>query len=91
MPIYRYLRDEAYKPDESRVIAEAYENVLHLLRLVDRTDPVAEIVAKIVIEIWQAGERDACRLAALAFEELGPPQPQSAATKALGTEGADAS
>jgi hypothetical protein len=71
MSIYRHLMKGAYSPDETRVIAEAYENAVHVLRLVGRADPVSEIVANKVIEIWEVGERDAFRIAALAFEELG--------------------
>jgi hypothetical protein len=52
---------------------EAHENALHMLRLVDRTDLVTEIVATKIIEIWRAGEHDAHRIAALSFEELGEP------------------
>ena len=73
MPIYRFMKEAAYGPDATRVMTEAYENALHILRLVDRTAPVTEIVAKKIIEIWRTGERDAHRIAALAFEELGQP------------------
>ena len=73
MPIYRYIKEAAYGPDEARVLGEAYESSLHALRLVDRTDPVTELVAKKILEIWQTGERDPHRIAALAFQELGVP------------------
>jgi hypothetical protein len=73
VPIYRLLQEEAYGPDEMRVMAEAYESALHVLRLVDRHDPVTEVVAKKIIEIWGTGERDTYRIAALAFEQLDVP------------------
>lgn len=73
MPIYRYTKEAAYGPDEIQVMAEAYENALHTLRLVDRNDPVTELVAKKILEIWETGERDAQRIAALTFQQLGRP------------------
>ena len=82
MPIYRYT-SEAYGPDEIRVISEAYENALHALRLVDRNNPVEEIVARKIIEIWETGERDAYRIAARAFEQLGETVGQAAASHSV--------
>jgi hypothetical protein len=73
MTIHQLIREGVYGPDEIRAMAEAYENALHTLRLVDRTDPVTEIVAQKIIEIWRTGERDPHRIAALAFDQLGMP------------------
>jgi hypothetical protein len=73
MTIHQLLRQGVFGPEEIRVMVEAYENALHTLRLVDRTNPVTEIVAQKIIEIWRTGERDPHRIAALAFEQLGLP------------------
>ena len=62
MPIIRLLQYEAFGPEDIKVISAAYEDVLVNLELVDRTDPLTEIVAKKVIEFAQTGERDRGRL-----------------------------
>jgi len=62
MPIYRLLQNHAFGPDEIRVLTTAFEEALHSLRLVDRTDPATEMVARRIIELAQQGERDPVRL-----------------------------
>ena len=52
-----------------------YNAALQLLRLLDRTDPVTEIVAKKIMEITRAGERDAAQLCTRTIKELGIPLP----------------
>ena len=49
---------------------------LQLLRLVDRTDPVTEIVAKKIIEVARSGETDPPRICARALKELGIQLPE---------------
>jgi hypothetical protein len=73
VPIYRYMAEGAYGPEETRALGQAYETVLHALHLIDRTDPITEIVAKKILDIWGAGERDPQRIATLASEQLGVP------------------
>ena len=54
------------------VLGEVFEDVLKILGLVDRADPLTEAVAKKVIELAQAGVRNPDRLKSLtikAFEE----------------------
>ena len=62
MPINRLLKSGAFGPDEIEVLSNAFEAALRELKLVDRTDPVAEWVAKRIIELAQQGERDPVRL-----------------------------
>jgi hypothetical protein len=49
-------------PDEIKVLSSAFEEALRELRLVDRTDPATQLVAKRIIELAQQGERDPIRL-----------------------------
>jgi hypothetical protein len=44
-------------PDEIKVLSSAFEEALRELRLVDRTDPATQVVAKRIIELAQQGER----------------------------------
>jgi len=71
MPIYRLLKDSPFGPDEIAVLADAYERTLRKLNLVDRNDPITEMVARKVIELGQRGVREAQRLSDLALKELG--------------------
>jgi hypothetical protein len=44
---------------------------LRSIGLVDRDDPIAEMVAKKIIEIGQTGVRDPAAISARAIKELG--------------------
>ena len=63
MPIYRLVRQELIlTPDEITSITIAFEDALRSMGLVNRADPLAEIVAKKIIELAKTGERDPARL-----------------------------
>lgn len=49
----------------------AYEKALQTIGLVDRNDPIAEMIAKKIIEIGQTVVRDPADISALAIKELG--------------------
>ena len=53
----------------------AYEAALTKLRLVDRTDPLTELIAKKIIEVTRNGEQDPTSICARAIKELGVPLP----------------
>jgi hypothetical protein len=48
----------------------AYRDVLRSLHLVDRNDPIAEIVAKTVIEIGATGVREPSEISKIAIKRL---------------------
>jgi hypothetical protein len=78
MPINRLLKDTPFGPDQIKVLNEAYDTALRSLYLVDRNDPMTEIVARKVIELGQSGLRDPAQIAALAVNALGcGPNPPS--------------
>jgi hypothetical protein len=54
-------------------MTKAYEDALRVLGLVDRTDPITEIIAKKIIEVAQTGERDPLQICARAITDLGIP------------------
>ena len=70
MAIYRLLRRSVFEPDDVRLLATVYEKVLGTVGVVDRKDPRAELIAKRVVQLAQAGERDPECLKDLAIEEL---------------------
>ena len=58
MAIYRLLRRQVFEPEDLRLLGIVYEDVLKALGLVDRKDPATELIAKRLVELAQAGERD---------------------------------
>jgi hypothetical protein len=71
MSIRRLLKDSNLQPEEIDRLTIAYEQALRSLHLVDRDDPVAEIVAKKIIEIAATGVRDPAEISRIAVEQLG--------------------
>jgi hypothetical protein len=65
--IQRLLREASFGPDDIRRLTAAYEGTLDLLRLLDRTDPVTELIAAKVIQVYRMGEQDPPRICARAI------------------------
>jgi hypothetical protein len=55
MAIYRLLQQSAFGPEEIGRITAAYEECLRVLRLVNRPDPLTDLLAKNIIEVAQTG------------------------------------
>ena len=71
VPNYRLLENEPFQPEHVALMGKVFDDILHTLGLVDREDPITKMIAKKVIELAQAGERDPGRLKRLtlaAFE-----------------------
>jgi hypothetical protein len=62
MPIRQLLDSAAFNPEETLMLRGVFEDTLRALNLSARTDPVTTLVAKKIIELASAGERDAARL-----------------------------
>ena len=71
MAIYRLLKFSAFDPEEIACMTAAYEDALRVLQLANRQVPITELVAKKIIEVAQAGERNPDRLREKALTELG--------------------
>jgi len=71
MPISRLLKARKYTPDEIEVLNEAFDQALRALGLVDRNDPLCEMVARKVIEVSAAGARSAREIAETAVARIG--------------------
>jgi hypothetical protein len=69
MTVRRLLKSSSLPPEGVDRLVAAYQKTLRTLDLVDRQDPVAEIVAKKVIEIGKRGG-NAVEIAKLAVNEL---------------------
>ena len=51
MTINRLLARSSLRPEEIRLLNDAYKRALRALHLVDRNDPLTEIVAKKIVEV----------------------------------------
>jgi len=71
MPIKRLLVKGKIKPEEFERLDRAFTFTLKSLCLVDRDDPICEIVARKVIQVHANGMRDPKEIAAAVARELG--------------------
>jgi hypothetical protein len=84
MPIYELLqRQGVFTPEELTVLSNVFEDVLATLGLVDRKDPMTELVAKKVIELATAGTREPNRLRALTLGAFTQEEQQPQVKRAL--------
>ncbi len=72
MPITRLLEDTDFSPEQRHVLELAFNSTLRKLGLVDRHDPICEIVARKVIAIGSSGATNAVAIAERAYTQLGP-------------------
>jgi len=70
MLIRRFIGDGAFSPEEIAAMSAAFEDAVDKLKLIDRNEPAAEIVARKIIEIAQRGERDPARLCSMALDNI---------------------
>jgi len=63
------VKDPALRllPEEVACIGDAYEQALKILSIVDRDDPLTEMIAKTIIKIARTGVHDPAQLSALAI------------------------
>ena len=58
MPIRPLLASGSFSPEDVTLLCAAFDDCLSQLCLVDRNDPTVIMVAKRVISLAQAGQRD---------------------------------
>jgi len=71
MAIYRQFSEASFDEADVARLSEAYECALKKLRLADRHDPVTEVIATKVIEIYRSGEHSPPTVCTRVLEELG--------------------
>ena len=70
MPITRLLQTSTFNPEQINELVLAYESVLAALNLLDRSDPLTEVVARAIIDCARAGEFDRTKLHACALAAI---------------------
>jgi hypothetical protein len=73
MPITPYLKGKVFPPEETRAMGIAFEQACKSLGLMDKSDPLTEIIAAKIIELAHRGEHDPERLCARALSAYQPP------------------
>ena len=71
MAIYRLIASGSFEPEEIEAMTAAYEAALLDLELVDRDDPITQIVAKAIVSITGLGERDPVTIKDRALRVIG--------------------
>ena len=69
MPV-QAVEQQSFGPEDIEILSNAFEEAVRELRLVDRTDPATQLVAKRIIELAQQGERDPIRLRDMAVKGI---------------------
>jgi hypothetical protein len=67
----RLLQKSGLQAQEISRLRKAYDLALREIGVKDRDDPLAEIVARKIIEIGQTGIKDPAEISRLAVERLG--------------------
>jgi hypothetical protein len=78
MPLTPFLKGATFDPQAIEAMSAAFEAVCASLQLLNRTDPVTEIVARKVIEVAGTGERDPERIRDLVLLSLNESGERSA-------------
>lgn len=69
--IYRLIANGLFGPKETEVMTAAYEAALLDLGLVDRDDPITEVVARAIVSVTSRGERDPTTIKNRALKAIG--------------------
>jgi hypothetical protein len=72
VPLDRLLERRGIGSENSERLRQAFNLALTGLSLVDRNDPICEIVARKIIEIGLDGTRNPQEIATLTIRQLGP-------------------
>jgi len=79
MAIHKLIANGSFGPDEIRTMSEAYDAALIALQLNNNQDePITELIAKSIINVSAAGERDPAQMAERAINALGIRRPSAA-------------
>ena len=73
MPIRRMLAGSKLGKDEIEILTRAFDKALCSLSVVDRNDPLTEMIAQRIIEIGATTIRDPAEIAKMVIKKLGIP------------------
>ena len=70
MPIIPFLRGQAFDPELIEAMSTAFTNACETLGLIDRADPITELVARQIIEFAERGVRTQTALYFMTVEKF---------------------
>lgn len=73
MPIRRLLAGSKLGTDEIEILTQAYDKAWRSLSVVDRNDPLSEMIAQNIIEIGATTIRDLAEIANAVVKKIGLP------------------
>jgi|ERR1700741_2919809 hypothetical protein len=71
LPITPFLKSRVYDPEVTKAMGVAFEKACRTLGLAPTSDPATEAVAKVIIDLAEAGERDPEQLYRHAIAHFG--------------------
>lgn len=71
MTARRLLKETAFDPETVAILTAAYDECIRRLRLVDREDPLTQVLANKIIETAWRGEHDPTRVCQQVLDALG--------------------
>ncbi len=74
MPITLFLQNQAFDPEIIEDMSAAFTDACTTLGLVDRADPLTEIVAQRIIQLAQRGIRTKAELYSMTVKDFKPHQ-----------------
>ena len=74
MAIYRHLSEASFGEADVARLSEAYECALKKLHLADRHDPITELIATKIIQVYRGGDHDPLHVCSKVLKELGAPE-----------------
>jgi hypothetical protein len=77
VPIYRLIQTGVFAPEVVAMMGDVFEDVLKTLGLVDREDPITQLIAHRIVELVQSDEDDPVRLKQLTLEVVKGSRPAS--------------
>jgi hypothetical protein len=66
--IYRLLQNSDFNPEDIESMSKAYERAVLLLELQKSTESFKELVARYIVEVARAGEKDPEAICARVFD-----------------------
>ncbi len=78
MSVHKLIANGSFGPAEIKLMTAAYEAALIDLCLADGEDAINELIAKAIINVTAAGERDASAVKERAINALGVRKPDAA-------------
>lgn len=74
IPISRRISDIQIAPEQRHILELAFKHTLRKLDLVDRNDPVCDLVARKMLDVYKRGVTDAVALTEITIREIGIPK-----------------